>query len=434
MGAVRDRVRAGLDRAAAENPRLRALISTRDEAALREAGELDAATGERGPLHGLTTTIKDNIDVAGVPTTAGTRHHATGPAASDATVTRLLRAAGAVVLGKANLAEFALGVVGRNATFGDCRNALDEARISGGSSSGSAVSVAAGMCAASLGTDTGGSGRVPAAVNGIVGVRPTLGRVSGAGVFPVSTSFDTVTPIARDVRTAAAVLAVLDAWDPADPNSVRAERVPVRSALAGGAAGLRVGVPVNFFFDDVDPGVAAVVRVAIDSLARACGPVREVRVPGAELAQQRMLDVLYPEAAAVHADRVRDKPGTIDPDVLRRIRLGHDVPPERRERSREWRREFQRGVHALFADVDVLVTPTIPVDVPRRDAVDLADSTRSIARFTYAWSMYGGPAVSVPCGVHPGSGMPVGLQLTAAPWCDHLALRAALVVEELLGP
>ncbi|MCX2729579.1 amidase [Saccharopolyspora sp. NFXS83] len=431
MTSIRDLVEARLALAGTKDSALHALISTLDEQALRDADRLDEATGPRGSLHGLPVTLKDNIDVAGVVSTAGSAHHSSAPAVTDATATRLLREAGAVVVAKNNMAEFAMGVVGRNDTFGDCRNAWDHARISGGSSSGSAVAVAAGMCAASLGTDTGGSGRVPAAVNGIVGVRPTLGRVSNAGVFPVSSSFDVVSPMAVDVRTAAAVLAALDEWDPADPTSVNAERIPVESALAGAAGELRVGVPANTFFDDVEPGVASVLRSALDALREVWGEPRRVAVPDVEIAQRQMLDMMYPEAAEVHEERVRLRPETLDPDVLRRIRLGHEVPPRRAQEARRWRGGFQRRVDDVFAEVDVIATPTIPVDVPRRDAVDLADSTRSIARFTYVWSMYGGPSISVPCGRHPDSGMPVGIQLTAARWQDHLALRAALAVEEV---
>ncbi|WP_243795272.1 amidase [Saccharopolyspora gloriosae] len=430
MTSIRDLVEARLETVDTLDSALHALITVLDEQALRQADRLDAATGPQGALHGLPVTIKDNIDVAGVVSTAGSAHHGGERATADATATRLLREAGAVVLAKNNMAEFAMGVTGRNDAFGDCRNARDDTRISGGSSSGSAVAVASGMCAASLGTDTGGSGRIPAAVNGIVGVRPTLGRVSNAGVFPVSPSFDAVSPMAVDVRTAAAVLAALDWWDPADPTSVDADRIPVESAL-GGAAGLRIGVPANAFFDDVDPGVATVLEPVPGALREVCGEQRRVKIPDVEIAQDRMLEVMYPEAAAVHEQRVRLRPDTIDPDVLRRIRLGQEIPAELAGRSRQWRGEFQRRVDEVFTEVDVIATPTIPVDVPRRAAVDLADSTRSIARFTYVWSMYGGPSVSVPCGRHPDSGMLIGLQLTAARWQDHLALGAALAVEEL---
>ncbi|MBB4688617.1 amidase [Amycolatopsis jiangsuensis] len=427
MGSVRSLVEEQLRLARERNPQLHALIRTLDESALAEAAQAEAAPG--GSLHGITVSLKDNIDVAGVLSTAGSPHHGREPAVEDATVTRLLRAAGAVIVAKNNMAEFAMGVVGRNDAFGDARNARDARFISGGSSSGSGVAVASGMSTVSLGTDTGGSGRVPAAVNGVVGIRPTLGRVSNRGVLPVGKSFDTVTPIARDVRTAAAVLATLDWHDPQDPTSVDHERVPVDSLLDNGIDGLRIGVAGGFFREHVDPGVRSVVDSAVEKLTGA----REIEVPGAALAQEKMLEIMYPEAVAVHARRLRDEPDTIDADVLRRLRIGQGVTAGRAARAREWQRDFRRQVDALFETCDVVLTPTIPVDVPRRDAVDLVASTQEIGRFCYVWSCYGGPALSLPCGTHPRSGMPVGLQLTAAPWQEHHLLQAAAHFEKALA-
>ncbi|WIX77670.1 amidase [Amycolatopsis carbonis] len=371
-----------------------------------------------GPADGPTATVKDNIDVAGVPTTAGSASFATGPAEADADVVRSLREAGYAVVGKTNLAEFAMGATGRNAAFGDCLNAWDPARIAGGSSSGSAVAVAAGLSDVSLGTDTGGSGRIPASVNGVVGVRPTLGRVSNRGVLPVSSSFDTVTPMARDVRTAAAALAALTGEEP----------------VLGSGVLPRIGVAGGFFAVGVDPGVASVLLAAVEVFRGLGAQVVPVEVPSAAEAQGRMLDVMYPEAAAVHAARLRDAPERIDPDVRRRLLLGLEVPPARTAAARTWLTGFRTRVDSVFTEVDVVLTPTIPVDVPLREGLDLAASTREIARFTYAWSAYGGPSLSVPGGVHPASGMPVGVQLSAAPWRENVLLRAADAFERARGP
>lgn len=431
MRSVRDRVGEQLAWAREQDGKFHALIAVLDEEASRAAETLDAATGPRGILHGLTVSVKDNIDVAGVPSTAGSAWHGHAPAESDATVVRLLREAGAVLMGKNNMAEFAMGATGRNAAFGDCRNAWDTARIPGGSSSGSAVAVATGMSTVSLGTDTGGSGRIPASVNGVVGVRPTVGRLANRGVLPVSPSFDTIAPMARDVRTVAAVLAALDRPDPA---AVAGRRVPVDSLLDAQSAPWRIGVPRNYFFEQVDPAVLGVFRHALDVMRDHGAQVREVTVPEVADAQDRMLDIMYPEAAEIHAERLRRAPGEIDPDVLRRLRAGLTVPPGRTAAARVWQRHYRHGVDGVFEGVDVIATPTIPVDVPLRDAVDLAASTRDIARFTYAWSMYGGPSISVPCGRHPRSGMPVGMQFTAARWHEHVLLHAALRCERALGP
>ncbi|TCP53086.1 aspartyl-tRNA(Asn)/glutamyl-tRNA(Gln) amidotransferase subunit A [Tamaricihabitans halophyticus] len=398
----------------ARNPELRALLSTFDVA-----------------VDGPTATLKDNIDVAGVPSTAGSASFATGPAETDATVTRLLREAGYLILGKNNMAEFAMGVTNQNRTFGDCRNPWDTTRIPGGSSGGSAVAVASGMSLVSLGTDTGGSGRIPASVNGITGLRPTVGRLSNRGVLPVSPSFDTVSPLARDIRTVAEVFTALDRYDPADPTSHDERRVPVWSTEH--ARQLRIGVAVGFFVDEVDEGVLTTVRAAIEVFEDLGCRITEVRLPDVAQAQDRMLEIMYPEAAEVHAGRLQAEPETIDPDVLRRLRIGLATAPERTAAARLWRSEFRAGVDAVFDEVDVVLTPTIPVDVPRRDAVDLAASIKDIARFTYAWSCYGGPALSVPCGFHPVSGMPVGLQLSARPWQEQLLFQAARGYEDATG-
>lgn len=434
MGPVRERIDELLTRARERDPGLRAYITLLDAQARQRAEELDDTPAHtRGPLHGTAVALKDNIDVAGVPSTAGSPHHGR-TAACDATVARLLHEAGAVIVGKNNLTEFAMGVTGRNSAFGDCRNALDDRRISGGSSSGSSVAVAAGIADAALGTDTGGSGRVPAAVNGVVGLRPTLGRISNRGVLPVSPSFDTVTPIAPDVRTAAAMLTALDHLDVDDGTSVEGSRTPVETALDDGLTDLRVGVATGFFSDGVNSGVRAVLAAAVDKLRDHGARVRSQEVPDAEHAQDRMLEILYPEAVALHRDRLRDAPETIDPDVLRRLRLGAEISVERSEKAQQWRQRFRQRVDEVFASQDVILTPTLPTDVPARDSVDLAASTREIARYTYVWSMYGGPSITVPCGRHPESGMPVGVQLAAAPWQEHVLLRAAAGLERITAP
>lgn len=426
VAPVRERVESYLARAAERDPALHAFITVLGDRARRQADERDATPpGERGTVHGLTVTLKDNIDVAGVRSTAGSARHDHTPATDDATVTRLLEDSGAVILGKNNMAEFAMGVTGRNAAFGDCRNARDEHRIAGGSSSGSAVAVAAGLADAALGTDTGGSGRIPASVNGVVGIRPTQGRLSNRGVLPVSPSFDTVAPIADDVRTAARLLVALDRFDPADPTSVAQDRTAVDTTLDAGLDGLRIGVAGGYFADGVDPGVRAAVAAATTLMSRHGATVSPVEIPDAESAQARMLEIMYPEAACVHAERMCRDPSSIDKDVLRRLRLGADTPRQTTELARRWRRDFQACVGEVFRRFDVIVCPTIPVDVPRVDAVDLAASTRELARFTYVWAMYGGPSMSVPCGRHPDSGMPVGLHLAAAPWREDVLLRAA---------
>lgn len=426
------RVHEALNRARRGDSELRAIIALLDEKAAREAERLDATRGSHGPLFGLPMTLKDNIDIAGVPSTAGTSFLGAEPAEADSAVAALLRAAGAVVVGKNNMSECAIGATNHNRTFGDCRNARDRERIAGGSSGGSAVAVASGMVPAALGTDTGGSVRIPAAVNGVTAMRPTIGRISNRGVLPVSTTFDTVGPIAKDVRTLARVVAALDQFDELDPTSLRGTRTPATSTLDDSAHGLRVGIPQEFFFDGVDDAVASSVRSAVETVGKLGAQLVPVRIPDAELAQSRMLAIMYPEAAQFHRDRLRADPSAFDPDVLRRLRIGEATTAREIEDAQRWRSDFKSGVDDVFADVDVVATPTIPIDVPRIADVDLAASTTEMARFTYTWAMYGGPSITVPCGRHPRSGMPIGLQLSAEPWREHVTLQAALRFEEAM--
>lgn len=423
-------VREALDRVRRRDPELRAIIALLDEKAAEQAALLDAEDVQRGPLFGVAVALKDNIDVAGVPSTAGSSFLGAEPADTDSTVVALLRAAGAVVVAKNNMSECAIGATNQNRTFGDCRNARDRERISGGSSGGSAVAVASGMVPAALGTDTGGSVRIPASVNGVAALRPTIGRISNRGVLPVSSTFDTVGPIARDVRTLAQVTAALDQFDELDPTSQPGTRKPVTSGLDDGVRGMRIGVPQEFFFGDVDDGVASTVRSAIDTFVHLGARPVPVRIPGAEQAQERMLAIMYPEAAQLHRDRLRTDPSSFDPDVLRRLRLGEATTERHITEAQRWREKFQSDVDDVFRDVDVVANPTIPVDVPRIADVDLAASTKEMARFTYAWAMYGGPSVTVRCGTHPVSDMPVGLHLSAPPWHEHRTLQAALLLEE----
>jgi aspartyl-tRNA(Asn)/glutamyl-tRNA(Gln) amidotransferase subunit A len=430
VDSARERVTRALERIDRHDAALRAFIRTTGERALAEADRLDAEPGPPAALHGVTASLKDNIDLVGVPATAGNPHLRDRMPATDATVSRLLGASGAIVVGKNNMAEFAMGLTTQNRAFGSCRNRWDLARIPGGSSGGSAVAVAAGFSEISLGTDTGGSVRIPASVNGVVGLRPTIGRVSNRGVLPVGVSFDTVGPLGRDVRTVARTLAALDAFDDADPAAVAGPRPDVLTGLEEEVASLRVGVPTEYFFEGVEAGVHEVVAAAIAVLSGRGAAQVPIRIPGAPDAQGRMLTILYPEAAAVHRERMAGRSGTIDPDVLRRLRLGLAVTAAERECALAWREEFRGRVDEVFDTVDVVVTPTIPVDVPFLDDVDLAASTSEIARFTYVWSMYGGPSISVPCGFHPVSGMPVGLQLSAAPWREDLLLRVAARYED----
>jgi aspartyl-tRNA(Asn)/glutamyl-tRNA(Gln) amidotransferase subunit A len=417
---------AYLERIARVGGAVGAYVTVAASAARERARAADEALEQGrvlGPLHGLPVALKDNIDTAGIRTTAGSAFFADRVPDRDAEVSRRLRESGAVLLGKLALHEFAYGATTQNPHHGSCRNPWDLDRIPGGSSGGSGAAVAAGLCAAALGTDTGGSVRIPAAVNGVTGLRATAGRVSNRGVFPITWTFDTVGPLARSVEDAALVFSVLAGYDVEDPGSV--DR-PVGDVLAGldeGLEGLRIGVPRTFFFDGVDADVAARVRDAAEALARGGAAVEEIDLPGAEAADATTIPIIQAEAYAIHRRRLEERPERFGEDVRRRLLLGADVSgatyAECRERAREWR----RSVELAFRDVDLVLTPATETTAPRADSAEMIATTRRLTRLTYAWSLAGLPALSLPCGFDR-AGLPVGLQLAAAPFAEATLVRA----------
>ncbi|WP_162252814.1 amidase [Knoellia sp. Soil729] len=413
---------------------LRAVITRMDDEVRAEVASqmaASAAGAPRSPLAGMLVAVKDNIDTRGTRTTAGSDFFRERVPEEDAFVIARLREAGAIPSAKVNLAEFALGATTQNAHWGSCRNAWDQTRIPGGSSGGSAVAVAAGMADASLGTDTGGSVRIPASVNGLVGLRPTLGRISNRGVTPLSLAFDTVGPMAHTARLAASVFSEIDAFDFDDPSSQDGPRRDVLVSLDDGVDGLRIGVPREFFFDDVDPAIAAAVRDVGEMLAKQGGETVPVRLDGAEEAQGHMFRILYPEVASFHAQRLAEAPQLFGEDVHRRLQLGVGVDARDMAVSVAWRRRWQRAVERVLLDVDVILTPTVPVDVPHVEGAEMIRTTHEITRFTYGFSMYHGPSISIPCGFHPESGMPIGAHLTAAPWREDVLFRAAAAFQSV---
>lgn len=416
-------------------PRLNAFITvTADEArqAARACTEEIAADKPRGPLHGLPVAIKDLFDVAGMRMTAGSRILGENVAAEDSEVAARLKAAGAVMLGKLNLHEFAFGATGVNPHYGPARNPWDSERITGGSSSGSGAAVAAGECLSALGTDTGGSIRIPASLCGIVGLKPTYGRVSKRGVLPLSWALDHIGPMTRTVEDAALLLGILAGHDPGDAASADEPVPDYTRSLDGGVRGLRIGVPRRFFFENVDPEVEAAVRSAITLLGEMGAAVSEIDVPLIDEIPGALTAIMLPEALAVHQRWMNERPEDYGDDVRYRLELGstylavHYVQAQRlRELAvRAWREE-------VFSQVDLIATPTTPITAPLiEEATGSASSgpglqvTFGLIRFTNPLNFLGVPAISVPCGFS-GEGLPIGLQLAGRWWNEEAVLRAA---------
>jgi aspartyl-tRNA(Asn)/glutamyl-tRNA(Gln) amidotransferase subunit A len=422
-------VEACLERIGKVESAVGAFVTVTAERARAEAAAADAALAEGrslGPLHGLPVGLKDNIDTAGILTTHGSGHFLQNVPTEDATVAARLKAAGAVLVGKLTMHELAYGATSQNEHTGVCRNPWDLNRIPGGSSGGSGAAVGADEVPVSLGTDTGGSVRIPGSLNGVVGLRPTAGRVPVRGIFPIAVSFDTCGPLARHAIDVARVLDVISGYDAADPMSVDH---PFESAAAGidrGVDGLRVGVPRGFFFAECDPEVEALVRAAADELARLGARVEEIDVPGAETTHAAVSIIARSDAYALHRERVAKNPERFGSEVLRRLRSAETITgadyAEAREEGRHWRRQ----VDELFAGgIDLVLTPAASIPAPlAEDTGDVIETTRLMTQLTYAWSLAGIPAASVPCGFTK-AGLPVGVQLGARRWRDNLVLRAA---------
>jgi aspartyl-tRNA(Asn)/glutamyl-tRNA(Gln) amidotransferase subunit A len=414
-----------LERIARLNPGLSSFITVTADGARREAREADAARTRGvslGPLHGLPVALKDNIDTAGVVTTMGSALYRTHRPATDADVVRRLRDAGAVVLGKLNLHEFAYGTTTQNPHFGDCRNPWDRMRVPGGSSGGAGVAVAAQLCAAAIGTDTGGSIRIPAALTGVSGLRPTAGRVSNRGVFPVSWSFDTVGPVARHVDDLAHVFAVLAGLDLSGdgPNSDG----PSLSLAAPdvGIEDIRIGVP-DRYFRAASADIKAAVRLSADTLARAGARLVEVETPGAEEALEAARTIISAEAYAVHRAELSARSADYGDDVRERLTKGEAILGADYAEARETGRRWRRSLEAVFEDVDLLLVPTTLTTAPLATAVETIGLTAPLTELTYPWSLARLPVLALPSGFDRRE-LPIGIQLVGSSFREDTLFRA----------
>lgn len=424
--------RAVLDRIERLEPRLNAYITVLREEALEAARAAEAsirAGDYRGPLHGIPIALKDLVATAGVRTTAGSRILADWLPEEDATVVRRLKGAGAVIIGKLNMHEFAFGVSTLNPHYGPTRNPWNLERIPGGSSGGSGAAVAASLCLGALGSDTGGSIRMPSALCGIVGLKPTYGRVSLHGVVPLSWSQDHVGPMTRCVRDAALMLQLLAGHDLRDPCSADAPVDDYAAALGSGASGLRVGVPRNYFLEQVDGDIRDAFTQALSVFEGLGAEVREVAVPFAERASAVNGVIILCEAAAYHHDDFGQRPQDYGDDVRARLALGAQLPAADYIRAARERQDIMQRCDELLAEIDVLLTPTTPIPAPRIQDMSKGDPTLSLIRCTGPFDATGQPAISVPCGF-TSEGLPIGLQIAARRFDERTVLRAAHAFEQ----
>ena len=434
-------VQAALDRIEGLEPRLNAFLDVFAESALDDAAtaEREIAAGRyRGPLHGIPVGLKDIIDLAGTPTTGGSAFLGDNVAARDATVTARLKRAGAVIMGKLNLVEFAMGATGLNPHHGNTLNPWNLERVTAGSSTGSAASVAAGMLVGALGSDTGGSIRMPASLCGIAGLKPTYGLVSRAGVLPVSWSCDHVGPMARRTADCALMMNALAGHDARDPAS-STEPVPdFVSGLGRGLDGVRIGVPQHFFFDDLESEIEPAVREALALMGRNGARLVDLPMPWASKGRAINTAVVMPEAVSVHERWIAEHADEYSAEVRARLQAAFAIPAIDYVRAQRARRWFSERVMEAMRDVDVLVTPTVPVQTPTIEACTPppgANEGREGARlpvFTGVFNTTGQPSLSVPCGFTT-DGMPIGMMITGKPFDDVTVLRVGDAYETLAG-
>ncbi|MGD0752375.1 MAG: amidase [Anaerolineales bacterium] len=420
------------------NPAFQAFIYPVPDLAVQAAMQADVFYNNRSfdrgefPLLGVPLGLKDLVNIAGVPTTAGSKFFKENLPDEDASIVSKLKHSGVVLMGKTNLHEIALGVTGVNPHYGVVKNPWDTSRISGGSSSGSAVAVSLGMCLAAIGTDTGGSIRIPAALCGVVGLKPTYGRVSSFGVFPLSWNLDHVGPLTRTARDAASVLSVIAGYDPQDPASIN---IPVDNFLVhleDGVNGWRVAVAKGDYIEAADAEVLVAINQAAQVFTYLGAEMKEVDLSWLE--QLALANSLMTQAdgAAFHRERLAQHPDWFGPDVLQRLQTGAAFTSSDYASARRSQAEGRRRFELFFEEFDLLLLPTTPISAPLIEGTGAINAARQLTRFTSPFNLTGLPALSIPCGFTK-TGLPVGLQIISKHWGEAMILQAGYAFEQATG-
>jgi aspartyl-tRNA(Asn)/glutamyl-tRNA(Gln) amidotransferase subunit A len=410
------------------NPTINAFITILRPERSREAAKSTSYPKGKGALAGLPIAVKDLYETAGVRTTAGTKFFADYVPSEDAVAVKKLKEAGAVILGKNNMHEIALGVTNVNATFGNCLNSWDTTRITGGSSGGSAAAVASGMVLAALGTDTGGSIRIPASLCGVVGLKPTYGRISLRGIIPLSWNLDHAGPLTKSARDAALMLQVLAGYDEEDPASAD---VPVDDYLTHideGVQGWRIALAVGEYIEAADSEVLAAIRATAEVFRKLGAQVDEVELPWlreAALANSLMTPA---DGAAYHRERLQEHPDWFGADIRQRLEMGAAYTSSEYALARRKQAEVRRRGELFFQNYDALLLPSTPISAPHIEGNDALEQARRLTRFTAPFNASGLPALSMPCGFSS-TGMPISLQIVGAHWAEAKVLRAAQAYE-----
>ncbi|MCQ3936066.1 MAG: Asp-tRNA(Asn)/Glu-tRNA(Gln) amidotransferase subunit GatA [Chloroflexi bacterium] len=382
------------------------------------------------PLYGIPVAVKDLYDTKGVRTTGGSKFFAERVPDEDAFVVQKIKKAGAQIVGKTNTHEIALGVTNNNPHFGACKNPWDLTRTPGGSSGGSAVAVATGMARAALGTDTGGSIRIPAALCGVVGLKPTYGRVSLRGIIPLSWNLDHAGPITRKVEDAALMLQVMGGYDELDPTSVKTLPGDYSSHLKDSMKERRVALAVGRYIEDgADPEILQAVFQAAKVLEEQGVILGEVNTDFLREAAQANAVMTQADAAAFHRERLKEHPDWFGADVRQRLEAGAGFTSSEYALARRTQTEVKRRCELLLEEYDMLLLPTVPIPAPVLEGEDAIERARQLTRFTAPFNLTGLPALSVPCGFTK-EGLPIGLQIVSRAWNESGVLRAGFAYQQ----
>ncbi len=417
--------------------RMNAYITVLEDQAMRSSREVERAIvsgNYLGPLHGVPVAVKDLFMTEGIRTTAGSKILADFVPEDDSTVVRRLKDAGAIIIGKTNLHEFAYGPTNDNPHYGATRNPWDTERIPGGSSGGSAAAVAACLCGGALGSDTGGSIRIPASLCGIVGLKPTYGRVSRFGTIPLAWSLDHMGPMARSVEDSALILKAIAGSDVKDPTSSDAPVPDYARAIGKTVRGLKVGIPKEHFFEDMDGEIRDRVRQAIAVLQGLGVATKEVSLPYAKYSGTVLWIIVGAEASSYHETFFRTRAEEYGRDVRANLEIAQFILAAHYLKAQRVRRLLREQVLNALREVDVIVSPTTPFAAPRigERTVKIGDrETRvmgGLDRFTCPFNLTGLPAISLPCGF-TSSGLPIGLQIAGRPFDEETLLKVASAYE-----
>ena len=407
------------------NPTLNAFITV-----IPQSEEETFANQHTTLLQGIPVAVKDLYNTKGIRTTGGSKFFADYVPSEDAFVVDKIKKAGAHIIGKTNTHEIALGVTNNNPHFGACKNPWDIARTPGGSSGGSAVAVATGMALAAIGTDTGGSIRIPASLCGVVGLKPTYGRISLRGVLPLSWNLDHAGPITKRVEDAAIMLQVMGGYDPEDPASFKTLPGDFSSHMRDSIRDRKVALAIGTFIEEVtQPEVLAAVRTAADVLSEQGAIIEEVNVDF--LREGALANALMTQAdgAAFHRERLKEHPDWFGADVRQRLETGAGFTSSEYALARRTQAEVRRRCDILFEEYDVLILPTTPIVAPILEGENAVERARLLTRLTAPFNITGLPAISVPCGFSS-EGLPIGLQIASRAWNESGVLRIGYAYQE----